>query len=157
MNDIIKFCIFVGIGSTLVLDVWVMLVQKVTGIPPTNWSVVGRWLKGLPKGSLVLGDASNLNQSDKVIGWIFHYIIGIAYAVLLILYAGTGFIDNPQWEAVIVIGLVVSTLAGLLILMPGLGAGVLGRKLPNQMLMILYLIIAHAVFAVGQYVFSAFY
>jgi len=157
MENIFVFCLFVGIGSTIVLDVWVLIVEKILKIPPTNWGLVGRWLIGIPRGFLVLNSDTSPSVVEKVVGWLFHYIIGIAYAVLLLLYAGQGFIESPTVLPIFVIGLCLSTLAGLVILMPGLGAGWFGRKLPNQGSMIIYLLVAHLIFSAGQYALSVLY
>lgn len=36
MENIITFCVFVGTGSTVILDIWVRIVERVTGQPPTK-------------------------------------------------------------------------------------------------------------------------
>ncbi|WP_306767946.1 DUF2938 family protein [Martelella alba] len=88
---------------------------------------------------------------------MFHYLVGIAYALLLLVFWGTRFAVQPGILPVFIIGVVVSTFAGLALLMPAMGGGFLGRKLPNQMLMIIYIIVAHIVFAIGQYGFALLY
>ncbi|MFP8965635.1 DUF2938 family protein [Pokkaliibacter sp. CJK22405] len=153
MQEVVLFCLIVGVISTLALDIWVILVEKVLGIPPTNWGMVGRWLTGLMKGQFLLDtrNDSTPSGSEKALGWIFHYGIGIAYAVLLLLIYGTGFISAPHWLGFIVVGVVLSTLAGLMILMPAMGGGLFARKTPNPGQVIIYILIAHGAFAVGQY------
>lgn len=156
--DVIGFCLFVGIGSTIALDIWVLLVEKLTGIPPTNWGMVGRWIAGMPLGHLVLRQSDRpISGGEKVIGWLFHYGVGIAYAGLILLLFGTGFVENPEWFPVIIVGLVLSTLAGLAILMPGLGGGFFGRLMPDKLITYGYLVIAHGVFAIAQYYLSELY
>lgn len=158
MELIIGFCLFVGIGSTIALDIWVLLVERLTGIPPTNWGVVGRWIAGMPSGHLVLQQSDKpISDTEKVIGWLFHYLVGIAYAGLILLIFGTAFIQNPQWMPVIVVGLILSTFAGLAILMPGLGGGFFGRLMPDKLTTYIYLIVAHGVFAIAQYFLSELY
>lgn len=51
MVNMLYFCLVVGIGSTIILDLWVTLVEKMLGIPQTNWGIVGRWISGIPKGT----------------------------------------------------------------------------------------------------------
>lgn len=152
MESILLFCTVVGVASTIVLDVWVLIVQKVTGIPPTNWGIVGRWVLGLFEGELVIDDASSEPSIfERTVGWLFHYVIGISYAILLILIYGEAIISNPTVMPFVIVGLVISTIAGLGILMPALGAGFFGRLLPNKPVTYLYVIVAHAVFATAQY------
>lgn len=159
MENVLYFCLLVGIGSTIILDVWVTLVEKTIGIPQTNWGMAGRWVCGIPKGNLILDTSFDQAPtiSEKAIGWLFHYAVGIGYALLLILLFGVDFIDAPSLMPIIIVGLVLSTLAGLAILMPALGAGFMGRLVPNWYAMFIYLVVAHAVFAAGQYGLSMLY
>ncbi len=153
MQDAIAFCLVTGVLSTAALDVWVNVVHKVTGVVPTNWGRVGRWLLGIPLGQWVLrGDSTSApSGAEKALGWTFHYVTGVAYSALILLLWGTAFVHAPSIMPVFIVGVLISTLAGMMILMPGLGAGLMGRKLPNQGVMILYVIIAHAVYALGLY------
>ena len=159
MNTWIAFSLVVGIGSTLILDLWVTMVKKVAGIPPTDWGMVGRWLRGILRGNFVLNKriTSVPSTIEKMTGWFFHYLVGIAYALLLLGFWGTSFALQPSLIPVLIIGVVVSTFAGLALLMPAMGGGFFGRKLPNQMLMIIYIIVAHIAFAIGQYGFALLY
>jgi len=153
MSDAILFCLVTGVFSTLVLDLWGQLAGRLTGIPPTNWGVVGRWLRGIPKGHWVLrgDDQSAPRACEKALGWAFHYLVGIAYSVLLLLFWGIEFAQAPQLLPILFIGVVVSTLAGLMILMPGLGGGLFGRKMPNQAAILVYVVVAHIVYALALY------
>ncbi|SFU52553.1 Protein of unknown function [Nitrosospira multiformis] len=86
MTDIIIKSARVGIGGTIVLDLYAFLLQRLFGVPATNWQMVGRWLGHMPSGSFV---QTNLGQvkpvpGEHALGWIFHYVIGIAYGLLLV-------------------------------------------------------------------------
>ncbi|WP_409420092.1 DUF2938 family protein [Pseudaeromonas sp. ZJS20] len=153
MKEVIWFCLVTGVLSTVALDIWVILVERVTGLPPTNWGMVGRWLTGLRAGHWVLrgDDPSAPSVGERALGWGFHYLVGMGYAVLILLCWGTAFVQAPTALPVFIIGVVVSTLAGLMILMPGLGAGFMGAKLPNQGAMLVYLLVAHGVYALALY------
>ena len=39
--------LLIGIGSCMIVDVWQRIFQILTTIPPTNWTLVGRWFIGL--------------------------------------------------------------------------------------------------------------
>ena len=156
MKDVVIFSLIVGIGSTIVLDLWARGLQRFAGLPATDWGMVGRWLSGLSEGRAML-DVTNSappSGSEKAGGWIFHYAVGILYALALPLLFGIAFVYAPTIGPIIIIGLVVSTLAGLIILYPGMGGGFFASKTPNQGARIVYLIIAHSVFAAGQYGFA---
>ncbi len=154
--EILLFILVVGIGSTLALDLWGLFTAKIGWMPGTHWPSVGRWLLGLPAGRPVLDgtDTRPHTTAESVTGWVFHYLVGLAYAVLFPLVWGAGFVAAPTAFPFVLIGVVISTLAGLLVLMPGMGGGVFARKLPNQGAMILYVIVAHLVFAIAQYLLA---
>ena len=40
----IVFILLIGIGATLVMDLWALLRKQLFGIAPTNWGMVGRWI-----------------------------------------------------------------------------------------------------------------
>jgi len=38
-------CAFViGVGATVVMDLWAVLLQRLFKIQPSNWAMVGRWV-----------------------------------------------------------------------------------------------------------------
>ena len=73
--------ILIGIGSCIVFDVWQRILQIFTSIPPSNWTLVGRWFIGLIyNGRLIANQLSLQNEvkHETPIGWVFHYVVGIA-------------------------------------------------------------------------------
>jgi len=40
----------VGIGATLVLDAWALLLRRAFGVRTLDWALVGRWLGHFPRG-----------------------------------------------------------------------------------------------------------
>ncbi|SEQ81713.1 Protein of unknown function [Rosenbergiella nectarea] len=159
MNTLIIFSLVVGIGSTLVLDLWGMLLFKLKGTTPTDWGSVGRWLLGLRQGAWVAiqQDTRPPSAVEKISGWTFHYLVGVAYAVILVIGWGMPFIQAPTLLPIILVGIVLSSIAGLMLFMPAMGAGFCGRKIPNRGAAIIMMIIAHTVFALGQYSFTLLY
>ena len=156
MSHLITFVLIVGIGSTFALDLWGVITGKIGWMPGTHWPSVGRWLLGIPAGRLVLdGNDSRPNSViEAVTGWLFHYLVGLIYAIMFPVFWGVDFISAPKVFPFILIGVVISTLAGLVILMPGMGGGFFARKLPNTGAMIIYILVAHAVFAATQYLLA---
>lgn len=147
------FVLCVGIVSTLVLDLWVVLLERYAGLPRTDWRQVGRWLRGLASGNLVLREDAPDREGagDAVLGWCFHYGVGLAYAALLPAIWGRELIVYPQPLPYILIGFVLSTFAGLGILTPCMGGGFMGRLLPRKAPVYAYVLVAHIVFALAQY------
>lgn len=156
ISQLLIFVLVVGIGSTVVLDLWGVLSGRLGWLSGTHWPSVGRWILGLPAGRLVFdgADGRPFTALETATGWVFHYGVGLAYAAMLPLFWGTGFLQSPTVLPVFLIGVVASTLAGLVILMPGMGGGVFARKLPNAAAKNLYVLVTHIIFAVAQYLLA---
>ncbi len=45
--------LLVGMGGTLVLDVYARIAQRFLGMPATNWRMVGRWIGHIADGEFV--------------------------------------------------------------------------------------------------------
>ncbi|GBQ86998.1 hypothetical protein AA23498_0021 [Acetobacter nitrogenifigens DSM 23921 = NBRC 105050] len=147
------FIMVVGVGSTLALDLWGLIARKMGWLPGAHWPSVGRWLLGLPAGRFFF-DGTNTapnTTTESVLGWAFHYAVGLAYAAMLPLFWGADFIRDPGLGPCLVIGLGVSTVAGLGFFMPAMGGGLFARKTPSPPMTIAYVLVAHAVFALAQF------
>ncbi|TKI02485.1 DUF2938 family protein [Martelella alba] len=123
ISQLVFFTLFVGIGSTIVLDLWAVIAARIGWMPGTHWPSVGRWLLGLSSGRLVIDRANSSSHTitESTLGWSFHYLVGIVYAAMFPLFWGEDFISIPTIFPFFLIGVVISTLAGLVILMPGMG------------------------------------
>ena len=45
--------IWVGIGATLIMDLWALLQKRLFGIPSLDYALVARWVLLIPSGQLV--------------------------------------------------------------------------------------------------------
>ena len=76
----------VGVGGTIVLDLYALMMSRVLGVPATNWAMVGRWFGNMAHGQFVqvaMSEAAPV-KGELAIGWIAHYAIGIGYGLLLL-------------------------------------------------------------------------
>jgi Protein of unknown function (DUF2938) len=76
----------VGVGGTIVLDLYALMMSRVLGVPATNWAMVGRWFGNMAHGQFVqvaMSEAVPV-KGELAIGWIAHYAIGIGYGLLLL-------------------------------------------------------------------------
>lgn len=153
IESIVLFTLMVGIGATVVLDLWALVLRHTLGIAGANWGIVGRWLMGLGSGNLIYRgtDLRPPTPVEKALGWTFHYLVGLGYAALYPLVWGAAFLSAPKVLPVVLVGLVMSTLAGLVVLTPGLGGGLFARKTPDQGRRIALSLVNHSVFAVAQF------
>ena len=148
----IVFILLIGIGATLVLDLWALLRKQLFDIAPTNWGMVGRWIGHMRKGQFRHTSISSAHavHGESTIGWTAHYLIGIAYAALLIFICGESWLFEPTLGPAVALG-IATVVAPFFILQPGMGAGVAASKTPNPNTARLHSIINHVVFGVGLY------
>ena len=151
MSSII-FTILIGVGATLVMDLWSLLRKSFFGLPPTNWGLVGRWIAHMKAGKVrhkTITDAKPI-YGEQLIGWLAHYVIGIGYAVLLIAVCGQPWINKPTLVPALILG-IVTVVAPFFILQPGMGAGIAASRTPNPNSARLHSLINHAVFGLGLF------
>ena len=146
-----------GIGATLVIDLWATLLKHGFGIMPTNWAIVGRWFAGIPRGRLRLQTNSGGKpvRYELQLGWIAHYAVGICYAftyMTIMRIAST----PVSLSTALVFGL-ATVLAPWLVLMPGLGKGWFAAATPKPVLIRLLNIVVHLIFGAGLYVMWRIY
>ncbi|MFZ8200443.1 DUF2938 domain-containing protein [Alteromonas portus] len=148
----IVFIVLIGIGATLVMDLWALLRQQLFGIAPTNWGMVGRWIGHMRKGQFSHISIANADavSGEKIIGWTAHYVIGIGYAVLLFLIFGEAWLFEPTLGPAVALG-IATVVAPFFILQPGMGAGIAASKTPNPNAVRLHSVLNHAVFGLGLY------
>jgi hypothetical protein len=67
---IVTWAVLVGIGGTVILDLWAAFMQRVFNVPATNWAMVGRWVGHMPAGRFVhdtIGKAAPVS-GERAIG-----------------------------------------------------------------------------------------
>ncbi|MFQ1061947.1 DUF2938 family protein [Bordetella trematum] len=148
--EILGRTVLLGMGATLVLDVFSLLRKHLQGIPALNYAMVGRWLVGLAAGRLALTPHSPPARGETALGWIAHYAIGVALAATLPLFWGPAWLAEPTVPPALAVG-VLSVSAPWLILQPALGAGLAARHAARPWLARGRSLLAHAVFGMGLY------
>jgi hypothetical protein len=152
MFEIIWRAAAIGIGATLAMDIWAIVLNKVFGQPLPNWGMVGRWVGHLP-GRVFhdsIGQAEPV-RNELALGWIFHYAVGIAYGFLLIAIVGADWLRTPTFLPAFILG-IVTVGAGWFLLAPGMGAGWAASKTPNPTKTRALNLVAHTFFALGMFV-----
>ncbi|MFP3742480.1 DUF2938 domain-containing protein [Achromobacter sp. SIMBA_011] len=144
--------VLIGVGATLVMDLWALLLKRLFGVPSLDYAMVGRWLGHLPQGRLTHpGIARSAPVAgERAIGWIAHYAIGILFALLLLAIRGPAWAARPTLPPALIVG-IATVAAPFLILQPGMGAGLAARKTPKPAVARLRSLMAHASFGVGLY------
>ncbi len=142
----------IGIGATVLMDVWAIVLWKVFRQGRPNWAPVGRWFWHLKDGTVFHDDIGKAEpySGELALGWIGHYAVGILYGVILALVMGAGWFAAPTFLPAWILG-IVTVGAGWFLLQPGLGIGVAASKLPNANTVRALNLVAHTIFALGLY------
>ncbi|MGB3875871.1 MAG: DUF2938 domain-containing protein [Shinella zoogloeoides] len=142
----------IGVGATVLMDVWAVVLWKVFRQGRPNWAPVGRWFWHLKDGTVFHDDIGKAEPyaGELALGWIGHYAVGILYGVILALVMGAGWFAAPTFLPAWILG-IVTVGAGWFLLQPGLGIGVAASKLPNANTVRALNLVAHTVFALGLY------
>ena len=148
--------VLAGLGATLVLDLWSLLLRLSLKAPFPNYAMVGRWIGHFPRGQWAHGAIASAPAVDgeRAIGWIAHYAIGILYAALLIGFVGQGWLNAPTLLPALAVG-IATVVAPFFLMQPAMGFGIASSRAPNPIAARLRSLAAHAMFGIGLYL-SAF-
>ena len=87
---------------------------------------------------------------EKAVGWLAHYLTGLAFAGILLAIEGQSWIHQPTLVPALLVG--ISTVAAPFLLMqPGMGAGIAACRMPAPNAARLQSLLTHAVFGLGLY------
>jgi len=152
LKDLV-FAIIIGIGATLLLDIWTQLLKHLFKLPAPRWDFVGRWFAYMPRGRFVHPEGISKSApvaSELAIGWVMHYVVGCIFALAVIVIWGSRWLEEPQLLPALIVGW-VTVGAGWYILQPGMGVGVACSKAPKPNLARSLNVVGHTVFAIGMY------
>jgi hypothetical protein len=152
MFDIIWRGIVIGIGATVLMDIWAIVLHRFFGQSAANWAPVGRWFYHLKNGKVFHDSIANAApyEHELALGWISHYVTGIVYGLALAIVMGPAWLAEPTFIPAWILG-IVTVGAGWFLLQPGLGIGWAASKTPNPAKARTMNLIAHTVFAIGLY------
>ena len=150
--DLLVSTVVIGFGATAATDLWALLRQRVFAVPAPNYGLVGRWLGHMPRGRFVHASiaAATPVPGERWLGWSAHYLIGVAFAAMLIGGFGADWLQQPTLMPALLVG-VVTVAAPYLLLQPGMGAGLAARRTPHPNKARLHSLIMHVVFGLGLY------
>ncbi|NIZ61465.1 DUF2938 domain-containing protein [Sedimentitalea sp. CY04] len=150
--EIMLKVVVIGIGATVILDMFALLRAKLTGQPMMNWAMVGRWVGHFTMGTPVLrypAEAAAI-PGEKALGWGFHYVIGIGLAATLTQLVGPTWIEQPRLDWAVGFG-AVTVILPWFFMQPGLGLGIAARLAPAPWKVRRQSLTTHVVFGVGLY------
>lgn len=142
----------IGAGATVVMDIWTVARKWLFGVPLANYGLVGRWLSYMPRGRFRHDPiaASPPVQGERVLGWTAHYLIGIAFAAVLLAIWGLDWARQPTIGPALIVG-IGSVAAPFLLMQPGMGAGIAASRTPRPATARLQSLVTHGIFGLGLY------
>jgi hypothetical protein len=148
--------VLVGIGATLLIDLWALLLRRGFGIPSLDYCLLGRWLLHMPGGTLVHRSiaAAPPKPGECTAGWVAHYSIGVGFALVFVLLVSRDWLERPTLPPALAFG-VVTVLVPFLIMQPSFGLGVAASKTPKPGQARLKSLMTHTIFGVGLYLSAA--
>jgi len=145
----------IGLGATALMDLWLVLLSRL-GVPTTGFAMVGRWVGHLAQGRFshpAIAKAAPI-RFELSLGWLTHYLVGIAYAALWVGLQGAAWLAQPSPLPAVAFG-VLTVVAPWFVMQPAMGAGVLARKTATPLKTSLRNLANHAVFGAGLYASAA--
>ena len=142
----------IGIGATLVMDLWNLLLKRAFGIPSLDFCLLGRWLRHMPSGTLRHASISAASRQpfECTVGWMAHYTIGIAFGLGFIALTSSDWLARPTALPAVLYGL-GTVVFPFFILQPSFGLGIAASKTRNPAQARMKSLVTHVVFGVGLY------
>lgn len=144
--------VLVGIGATAFLDLWSLARKRIAGAPLPDYGLVGRWFGHMARGRFrhaAIARAAHVAH-EGAIGWTAHYLVGIAFAAVLLAGWGLEWARQPTLAPALVVG-IGSVAAPFLLMQPGMGAGLAARLTPRPWAARGRSLVTHVVFGIGLY------
>ena len=142
----------VGIGATLLLDLWALARHRLGRVPLPDYGLVGRWFAYMPRGRFRHHAIAAVPAvaGERLIGWIAHYAIGVAFAAVLLAACGLEWLQRPTLGPPLIVG-IGSVAAPFLLMQPGMGAGFFASRTARPGAARMRSVVTHTVFSFGLY------
>lgn len=143
---------FIGAGATMATDLWALARKRLLGVPAPDWGLVGRWFGHMAHGRFRHERiaAAEPVRCERVIGWTAHYLIGTAFAGVLLAICGLAWVRQPTLSPALALGM-ATVAAPFLLMQPGMGAGIAASRTPRPCSARLQSLVTHTVFGLGLY------
>ena len=150
--DIIVAAVAIGVGATVVMDLWALFLRRCFGVASLDLALLGRWIGHIPSGQLrhdSIGRAAPVRY-ERVIGWTAHYTIGVVFAALLLAIWGLDWVTRPTLGPALIVSS-ATLVAPFLLMQPAMGLGVAASRAPRPNVARVRSIVTHTVYGAGLY------
>lgn len=142
----------IGVGATLAIDLWNLLLRRAFGLASLSTCVLGRWLCYMPSG--VFRHASLAKAPSRpgecAIGLAAHYGIGVALAAGFLVLASAQWRAQPTMLPALAYG-IATLVFPFFVMQPAFGLGIASARTPRPAQARLKSLGTHTVFGAGLY------
>lgn len=144
--------IAIGVGATLLMDLWNLFLKRAFRTPSLNYCLLGRWLRLIPQGTFrhTSISAAPPQSFECATGWIAHYSIGLVFALGFLLLVSGDWLARPTLQPALLYG-IATVVFPFFILQPSLGFGVASSKSPHPIRARLKSLGTHTMFGIGLF------
>jgi hypothetical protein len=144
--------IALGLGATLLMDLWNLFLEHAFSIRSLDYCLLGRWVRHMP-GTLTHASIAAAAQKpfECTVGRIAHYSIGAVLALLFVVLTSGDALARPALLPALLYG-IGTVVFPFFLMQPSLGLGVAASKTPHPNQARLKSLTTHTVFGVGLYV-----
>ncbi len=142
----------VGLGATLLMDLWNLFLKRALGLASLNYCLLGRWILHMPGGTFGHEHIARApaKRFECPAGYLAHYSIGVVFAILFVLVAPADWLDHPSLLPAFLFGIVTVALP-YFVMQPALGLGIASAKAPSPAQARLKSLATHIIFGLGLY------
>jgi hypothetical protein len=142
----------VGVGATLFVDLWNLLLKRTFGLASLNFCLLGRWIRHMPEGRFAHTSIAQApaRSFECPLGYLAHYSIGTALAVAFVLLAPAGWLEHPVPAPALLFG-IGTVVFPYFVMQPAMGLGIASEKTANPTQARLKSLATHLVFGAGLY------
>jgi hypothetical protein len=148
--------VLIGIGATVLMDLWGLVLRRGFGVASLDYALVGRWVGHMRSGRFAHSSIRTAPgiPGERVLGWITHYASGVMFAGVLVAGYGVEWARQPSPGPALAVGL-ATIVAPFFVMQPGMGLGIAASRTPKPNVARLRSVATHTVFGLGLYA-SAF-
>jgi hypothetical protein len=142
----------IGIGASLIMDLWNVLLKRTLGLPSLDYCLLGRWIRHMPEGTFWHASIASAPRKplECMVGWMAHYTIGAILALGFVLVTAPDWLERPTLLPALLYG-VGTVVLPFFVMQPALGLGVAASRTPHPMQARVKSLVTHTVFGVGLY------
>ena len=151
----ILVAVLMGLGATLLLDLWTLLLRRAFGVRSLDYCLLGRWVLYMPDGTVMHQNiaATAPKRHECAVGWATHYLIGTGFALVFVFLVSGRWVAHPTLLPAVAFG-IATVLLPFLTMQPAFGLGVAASKTPNPTKARLKSLTTHTIFGLGLYVWA---